>query len=81
MKFQIINKVIPNQSPEDDTGNREYKLYLAHGYVIGQPIEKAAKVLMTILKMVKLHGECGNRRFIHQKPINIIGVRHNYYIV
>jgi hypothetical protein len=43
MKFQIINKVIPDQSPEDDTGNREYKLYLAHGYVIGQPIEKAAK--------------------------------------
>lgn len=43
MKFQIFNTVIPNQQPEDDTGNREYKLYLAHGYVIGQPIEKAAK--------------------------------------
>ena len=39
----MFNKVIPNQPPEDDTGNREYKLYLAHGYVIGQPIEKAAK--------------------------------------
>ena len=43
MKFQIIDKILPNQQPEDDTGNREYKLYLAHGYVVGQPIEKAAK--------------------------------------
>ncbi len=34
----MIDKVLPKQPKEFDTGNREYKLYLSHGHIISQPV-------------------------------------------